>query len=304
MSAFQPLPGIYEPSAIQQLPDGRFLVVEDEKDHPMSLLSLSSGGRVQVAPLNPAPAGDDAGLGELNDLEALALDPSGRVYAMTSHSRTSEGREKPSRHKLIRFRVEGGRIQAAELCRTLKDALINTYPVMAAAAQVLDVKNQGGLNIEALEMAQEESALLIGFRSPLLEGRAVIARLENLDAIFSDGEAPRLGRSLVQLDLGGHGIRGMAWCSALAGYLVISGPVARDVSQFRLWLWTGNPAEPAQAMAVPGLEGLERAEGISTARLDGKTFLILVSDDGDRKSGRAAQYVLIAPESLRPASAG
>ena len=29
--AFRPLTGIFEPSAIQQLPDGRFLVVEDEK---------------------------------------------------------------------------------------------------------------------------------------------------------------------------------------------------------------------------------------------------------------------------------
>ena len=33
---FLALTGIYEPSAIQQLPDGRFLVVEDEKQHPFS----------------------------------------------------------------------------------------------------------------------------------------------------------------------------------------------------------------------------------------------------------------------------
>jgi hypothetical protein len=32
VSAFRPLTGICEPSAIQQLPDGRFPVVEDEKD--------------------------------------------------------------------------------------------------------------------------------------------------------------------------------------------------------------------------------------------------------------------------------
>ena len=36
---FQPLTGIYEPSAVQQLPDGRFLVVEDEKQHPFSVFS-------------------------------------------------------------------------------------------------------------------------------------------------------------------------------------------------------------------------------------------------------------------------
>ena len=34
---FLPLTDLYEPSAIQQLADGRFLVVEDEKEHPFIL---------------------------------------------------------------------------------------------------------------------------------------------------------------------------------------------------------------------------------------------------------------------------
>ena len=35
---------IYEPSAVQQLPDGRILVVEDEASRAFSLLSLSPDG--------------------------------------------------------------------------------------------------------------------------------------------------------------------------------------------------------------------------------------------------------------------
>ena len=46
---FLPLTGLYEPSAIQQLPDGRFLVVEDEKEHSFSLVALSASG-VSKAP--------------------------------------------------------------------------------------------------------------------------------------------------------------------------------------------------------------------------------------------------------------
>ena len=45
MPTFQPLTGIYEPSGIQQLPDGRFLVVEDEKQHPFSLVTIGAAGR-------------------------------------------------------------------------------------------------------------------------------------------------------------------------------------------------------------------------------------------------------------------
>ena len=37
------LTGIYEPSAVQQLADGRFLVAEDEKARPFSPFSFDAG---------------------------------------------------------------------------------------------------------------------------------------------------------------------------------------------------------------------------------------------------------------------
>ncbi|MDP1899672.1 MAG: hypothetical protein Q8K96_04375 [Rubrivivax sp.] len=49
--AFQPLTGIYEPSAIQQLPGGRLLVVEDEKNHPLSLVTIGADGGVDSTAL-------------------------------------------------------------------------------------------------------------------------------------------------------------------------------------------------------------------------------------------------------------
>jgi hypothetical protein len=48
---FLALNDIYEPSAIQQLPDGRFLVVEDEKTHPLSLLAIRPDGATERTPL-------------------------------------------------------------------------------------------------------------------------------------------------------------------------------------------------------------------------------------------------------------
>ena len=50
---FRLLAGLFEPSAIQQLPDGRFLVVEDEKDHSFSLVTLSASGNVSSKSLGP-----------------------------------------------------------------------------------------------------------------------------------------------------------------------------------------------------------------------------------------------------------
>lgn len=67
---FIALNGLYEPSAIQQLPDGRFLVAEDEKDSPFSLLTLRPDGSTTVEPLTVDT--EESSVGKLDDLEGLA----------------------------------------------------------------------------------------------------------------------------------------------------------------------------------------------------------------------------------------
>jgi hypothetical protein len=297
---FRTLTGIYEPSAIQQLPDGRFLVVEDEKQHPFSLVTIGADGSVGSTPLRPpvSMAGDDV-LRKLDDLEGLALAQSGHVYAITSHSRDGDGDEKKSRDKLVRLRIEGDRAVAAEVARGLKPALVAAHPVLARAAALADVKAEGGLNIEALEFSPDPQRLLIGLRSPLLDHRAIVACVENPAAMFDAAEPPRVAATLDSLDLDGDGIRGMSWIPVLGGYLLISGPVARRQVQFRLWFWSGRRGDPARRVTVPGLDGLEHAEGISPAVIDGEQRIVIVSDDGSREEGRFARFLLLDPGQLR-----
>jgi hypothetical protein len=287
---FRPLTGIFEPSAIQQLPDGRFLVVEDEKEHPLSLVTIGSDGHIESRPIEREA---DNLLGKLDDLEGLTLDAVGNIYAITSHSRDGDGDEKKARNKLVRFGIEGSRVIAPRVVTDLKTTLTLTHPVLAAAAEILDVKTEGGLNIEALEITPDTQHLLIGLRSPLLDGRAIIARIENPAAMFTAGEAPRVSSVLETLDLGGNGMRGMSWIPALNGYLVISGPVAREQVHFRLWFWNGQPNEPARPATLPGLAGFAHAEGICPAMLEGRQRIMIVSDDGSRKEGRYARYLLL-----------
>lgn len=122
------------------------------------------------------------------------------------------------------FRIESDRIVDPKMVTGLKPALLEAHPLLHAAAQIRDVKDDDGLNIEALAISREPQRLLIGFRSPLLDNRAIIATLENHTAMFEVNEPARVSNALITLDMEGDGILGMSWLPVLNTYLVISGP--------------------------------------------------------------------------------
>ena len=296
---FLPLTGVYEPSAIQQLPDGRFLVVEDEKAHPFSMVTIRPDGTSSSVPLVTKTQDADSPLAKLDDLEGITADAAGFIYAITSHSRNSKGNEKKSREKLLRFRVEGDQVVASKVVTGLKAALCATHPLLAAAAEARDAKGEGGFNIEALEMTADRRSLLVGFRSPLHDGHALIAAIENPPEMFDADAAPRISPRLDMLDLDGHGIRGMSFVPGLAGYLVVSGPVGKEQVHFRLWFWSGRASDPPRHVTVPGLPGFEHAEGVSPACIDGQERIVIVSDDGSREDRRYARFLLLDPGQLQ-----
>lgn len=292
LPTFLPLTGFYEPSAIQQLPDGRFLIAEDEKKHAFSLVTLDAGGVRKHTPLSAGwfDGGDD--VWNMDDIEGLALDSRGYCYAITSHSRDGDGQTKKPRARLARFKIEKNQLLKPRVVGGLRRALTERHPVLAAAAEVAQVKASGGLNIEALEITPDQR-LLIGFRSPLQEGRALIASVDNVTAVFEDDAAPQVSSVLQALDLGGQGIRGMSYVAALGGYLLISGPVGHEEEAFGLWFWRGQPGDPVRRVSLPGGPGLARAEGVCPAVMDGVQKIIIVSDDGNRKDGKYASFLVL-----------
>ncbi len=296
---FLPLTGLYEPSAIQQLADGRFLVVEDEKQHSFSMVSIGADAEVDSTPLGPGWFQSSNPVWKLDDLEGLAMDNLGYLYAVTSHSRTDDGDEKKARARLVRFRIEGDRVVDAVVVDGLKLALTATHPLLAAAARLADAKSDDGLNIEALEISADRQRLLLGFRSPLQGNFAIIASVENPTAMFESKAPPQVSSSLQLLDLGGQGIRAMAFIASINGYLLISGPATREQEAFGLWYWSGESDAPARRVSVAGLPSLERAEGVCPAIIEGMSKIVIVSDDGNRKDGRFAQFLMLEPRQLQ-----
>jgi len=90
----------------------------------------------------------------------------------------------------------------------------------------------------------------------------------------------------------------MAWVPALAGHLIISGPVGRQPVPFQLWFWSGRTGEAARRVRVGDRQGFEHAEGVTPAVIDGQARIVIVSDDGSRADGRYAHYLLLDPAQL------
>ena len=282
--------GIYEPSGVHQLGDGRLLVVEDEAGQPFTILSFDPSGEIGTVQLAPARMfrgdGPHRQFRKLDDLEGVDVDSRGYIYAVTSHSRTESGAYGSDRGKLVRFRISGERIVEPVVKTGLKELLLERFP---------ELRRGGALNIEALALNAAQDTLLLGLRAPLDgEGRALLAQLDKPDALFAAGGGFSLAPELIRLDLKGDAIRGMSYDSRLRGYLIVAGsPTKGSGRENRLWFWSGETGSAPRPVVIEGLKGVGNAEGIAPVRMNGVNRILLVYDDGSRKASRNASFLLL-----------
>jgi hypothetical protein len=214
------------------------------------------------------------------DIEGAA--PIGQfVFWIGSHGRNARGKDSPARQRLFATRVDtrGNSLEVTPMgqpyARLLDDLLADeryTHLGLASAAERAP-KDAGGLNIEGLA-ATPDGRLLIGFRNPLPEGKAIVAPLLNPIKVL-EGDRAQLGEPRL-LDLGGLGIRSMGWVDD--HYLIIAGPTGEGGGA-KLYEWPGG-AEAPQLVRGVQLRGLN-PEGV-VFRDKEKTEYLLLSDDGTR----------------------
>ncbi|MCC6196167.1 MAG: DUF3616 domain-containing protein [Burkholderiales bacterium] len=218
--------------------------------------------------------------GKESDIEGAA--PIGsRVYWITSHGRSSSGKAHPSRQRFFATDIGPGLslnpvgVPYTRLLDDLTaDPRLARYRLTDAARRAPEAP--GGLNIEGLA-ATPEGGVLIGFRNPLFEGRALVVPLANPAEVVA-GERARLGAP-IELDLGGRGIRGMEHVSA--GYLIVAGPTA-DEGTFALYRWSGERSHtpvpvsvdwrdlrPEALFAIPQSSNVQLLSDDGGVRIDG-----------------------------------
>lgn len=294
---FSQFNSIFEPSGVTQLLNGDVLTVEDEKQHSFRLLRPLGGAQLEEIGDLPISSSYSSGSAPvLDDLEAVTRGPDGTIYSITSHSRTKRGHRHSAREQMVKLDVSDG-LKAMWSSHGLLDALKKLHPAYARAIDDPRSKTwEQELNIEALTWDVLHDALLIGFRSPLIDGKSSLVRVTNVDDVFNHGAEPELSAPIL-LDLKGDGIRGMTYDSKLGGYLLIGGAVGSRKKPFYLWFWPGE-GESAKQVRIKGQPSIGFAEGLtSVTDADGRTSLLIVSDDGERPS-RGARYLMLNYEQL------
>jgi hypothetical protein len=300
---FKDLDTVHESSGIGQLPDGRFLVINDEKDHPMDLLTLDDQGHFNAEALYPDKQFEKDSIGsgfrKLADLEGMDIDNQGYIYAVTSHAFNSKGEKKPDRKKLLRFKMEGNQIVEPSVITSLEESIARQHPFLAKAIENSNSKSDDGFNIEGLTLNSSQDKLLFGLRSPLVDNKTVIVSLNNPKELFTTANAtPQISETVSLLNLDGNGVRSINYFPMLNGYLIMSGPVGKsDNVNFKLWLWCGD-SDAVQPVSVTGLSGFEETEGMTPMLWHGQPRIMMITDGVLVGESTAARYIILKYDQL------
>jgi hypothetical protein len=283
---------IYEPSGVQQLADGRLLIVEDESTRAFRLLTpLANQKIVESKPLDVLS--DVAFQRRLNDLEAITLGKDGFLYAITSHKQNNNGQRKKSREQLIRFKITGNKLTDVSIVTNLVGAI--------NASNVLEKITKKGkqsiekIDIEALSF-DKNNQLMIGLRKPKARGKSIILSIKNPTAMFNHEEKIQIDKKVALLDLQGGGIRAMRYIPKLKGYLLANEVKTKGripVKHSQLSFWDGELDHRAKPLALKNVDKIDNIEGISLFTVEGKQRILLVGDNGNSEAQQPASFLLL-----------
>lgn len=261
--------------------DGAHFVIGNDEDNVLRTYRLGQAAPVASLDL------DQFGALKTRDTE---LDIEGtarignRIYWITSHGTNRKGSFRQVRHRLFATDIvpdpTGGAPRLVAVGKP-NDRLIDDLAEIPALAKYrLDdaaTRPPGttdGLNIEGLT-ASPDGTLLIGFRGPLAQAKALVIEIADPDAAAVEGLPVKAARAM-ELDLGGLAIRGMAHIPG--GYMIAAGTTA-DGGEFKLFRWSGRDTDRPTPVATPPWPKRWQPEAL-LALPDGGLYV--VSDDGDR----------------------
>jgi hypothetical protein len=276
--------GICDASGAIALNKNHFAVANDEDNILRVYRADESGGaRSDIAGTDLNGTFDNNPKNKEVDIEGAAQ-LGDIIYWITSHGTNKAGKPRPERRQLFANRLinDGdqqrfqpvGHAYSQLVEDMLQDERLSRYELAAAAK--IPPKEKGGLNIEGLATTPNQE-LLIGFRNPIVQGKALLLPLTNPKELVEQKATALFGEP-IKLDLNGLGIRSLEYWPSQNCYIIVAG--AYDGSdRFALYQWSGLANENPQRIEVAGLPADFRPEAVLFYPHDHHRFQLL-SDDG------------------------
>ena len=282
---------VFEPSGATTLGDGKVLIVEDESSaHSLKLLEVEDKNNiVEIGNLYLTKKIKKIFKKEIEDLEAITSD-NNLIYAITSFTQTKTHKIKSAREKLIMFTYNDGAIKNLYIYNDLKKSLYTAFPKVFQN----NLFSSNNINIEGLSFNSKTHDLIIGFRSPVTDGKALLVSIKNPKEIFLEKKKP-IFSEVIRLNLNGLGIRDITFDEQKDGYWIIAGTTGDRSSNFQLWFWDRNSSKIERVKNHPNI-GF--GEGITVINRNSKNVGLLILEDNGKKPNKSADYIVIDRDSL------
>lgn len=212
---------------------------------------------------------------EIQDLEGVTTD--GTYYYVVSSQSRPKSADKAG---IVRFKLntQTQKVESVETIAGLKRFLVEN---VAELRQMGDVKmKEGGVNIEGIAWDPQRNRFLLGLRSPVIDGKALVIplRLRDAKGPFSVSNLEVTGSKAIRLAVGGVGIRSIEYDARAGLFQIVSGAAEnQEQTDFGLWQWNGeeNGALPKE---LNRFDKRLKPEGVARVTARGREFIFMVFD--------------------------
>lgn len=261
--------GTFEASGVAHVPGtDAVLFVDDGRNNEVFLMQLGED-RKQAGAIKSIDLATS-----IVDLEGITSDGT-HFYVVGSQSK-STGADQAG---LARFTFDAANQRAVgtQSASGLKKFLADNV------AELKGLENtkykDGGINVEGIAWDPRGKRLLLGLRSPVVEGQALVVPLKMRDAsaAFSFENLEVEGRKAIRLPLNGAGIRSIEYDEARKAFFLITGAGPNsEKMDFKLWEWSGSEAPALREMNT--YDRRLKPEGITRVANGNRDFVFIVFD--------------------------
>lgn len=284
----------YNASEVVANDDSRFLFCDNNVGDALFELRLAADGQM-ACPLVRRPIGGIEA-GALDDLEAMTLvrcEDRTFVFAIPSlslkrrkrhHKKPSKrGKECAARNCLLRITVGADDQLLGEVVAGFREWLIENCPLLAECSRFLP--DDGGLNVEGLGWSPTENALLLGLRTPVIDGQPLIVpvRVKRVDGPLELSNFELLPAvSLAIADAGGEqGIRTIGFSPTRGKQLIVVGnSTSASKAPFTSYVWDGNARGVVRRVEGIRFHKRMKVEGVTHGTVGGRGAIVFVDDAG------------------------